>query len=315
MNILITGSSGYIGTELCRRFDREPGIDEVVGLDLIYPKESFTKLKFYKQGCNGDLHNIFTNHKIDTLIHLVYNLNMTHDSEAMYRINVGSVENILNNAEEYGIQRILVTSSATAYGAHPDNPDILTEAHPLRGNEDYQYALDKTIVEMRLHEFGEKHPEVDIIIARPAIVCGAHIGNFISRYINKVLVPLVKDCDTEMQFLHEEDAAEALYQLATKAPDGVYNLGPPNTIHAIKIEQILGGKPIFFGSRLLKTMTGLAWNFHITSLTEAPAAMIDFLQYPWVVDGSKVEQKTDFRYQYSSEDAIRAFAEAQPKKD
>jgi hypothetical protein len=39
--------------------------------------------------------------------------------------------------------------------------------------------------------------------------------------------------------------------------------------------------------------------------------MIHFIQYPWVADGSKIEELTDFRYRYSSEDAIREFAESQ----
>jgi len=62
---------------------------------------------------------------------------------------------------------------------------------------------------------------------------------------------------------------------------------------------------------LLRAMTALAWTLRIRSLTEAPSSMIDFIEYSWVVDGSKVEQETSFRYQYTSTDAVRDFAEAQ----
>ena len=37
--------------------------------------------------------------------------------------------------------------------------------------------------------------------------------------------------------------------------------------------------------------------------------MIDFIEFPWVVDGSKIERETSFRYRHSSTDAIRAFAQ------
>ena len=313
MSVLITGSSGYIGTELCRRYSAVDNPPEIIGIDLAPPREEFPNLTYYQLDCNGDLSPVFQRHSIDTIIHLVYVLNMIHDSERMYKINVGSMENILKFADENGVARIVVTSSATAYGAHPDNPSLLTENDPLRGNYDYQYAFDKTIVEERLNSFASENPEVDIVIARPAIISGVHIGNFISRYIDKPLVPLVKDSDTEMQFLHEEDAADALYTLAFQAPAGIYNLGPPNTIHPEEAVAILGGKPIGIRPGLLRFMTAMAWTLRLKFLTEAPASMIHFIQYPWVADGSKIEELTDFRYRYSSEDAIRDFAEARKK--
>ncbi|MFQ6608291.1 MAG: NAD-dependent epimerase/dehydratase family protein [Fidelibacterota bacterium] len=310
MSVLITGSSGYIGTELCRRYAAAEHSPRIVGIDLAPPREEFSNLTFYQLDCNGDLSPVFQRHKVDTIIHLVYVLNMTHDSQQMYRINVGSLENILNYASQHGVARVVVTSSATAYGAHPDNPPLLTEDDPLRGNHDFQYAYNKTIVEDRLNLFATEYPDVDVVIARPAIVCGAHISNFISRYINKPLVPLVKDSLTEMQFLHEEDAADALFTLATEAPAGVYNLGPPNTIHHGEAVKILGGRSINVRPGLLRFMTALAWTLRLKYFAEAPASMINFIQYPWVVDGSKIEELTSFRYRYSSEDAIRAFEEA-----
>lgn len=313
MSVLITGSSGYIGTELCRRYAAADNPTEIVGIDLAPPREEFSNLTFYQLDCNSDLSSVFQRHHVDTIIHLVYVLNMTHDSREMFKINVGSIENILKFADKHGVARIVVTSSATAYGAHPDNPPILTEDDPLRGNRDFQYAFNKTIVEDQLTTFASEHPDVDIVIARPAIVCGAHIGNFISRYIEKPLVPLVKKCDTEMQYLHEEDAADALFTLAAEAPAGIYNLGPPNTIHPAKSVAILGGKPIGIRPGLLRFMTGLAWILRMKFLAEAPASMISFIQYPWVVEGSKIEKVSDFRYRFSSEDAIRDFAEAQDR--
>ena len=311
MSILITGSSGYIGSQLCKQYETEPSVKEVVGLDLAPPKQKFSKVMFYDQDCNSDLSNIFDKHKIDTVIHLVYVLDPLHDSEKMYRINVGSMENILKFADKYNVKRIVVTSSATAYGAHPDNPDWIKEEQPLRRNQSYQYAREKTTVEEKLRAYEKSHPDVEIVIARPAVGCGANISNFISRYVSKSLVPLPKDLNVESQFIHEKDIARALYCLATEASPGVYNLGPPNTIASAELVEMMGGKAIYLSGGLLRAMTALAWTLRIRSLTEAPSSMIDFIEYSWVVDGSKVEQETSFRYQYTSTDAVRDFAEAQ----
>ena len=61
----------------------------------------------------------------------------------MYHIDVGGTQNVLEAAEGAGVQQVLVTSSATAYGAFPDNPVPMTEEHPVRGVPDFEYARDK----------------------------------------------------------------------------------------------------------------------------------------------------------------------------
>jgi hypothetical protein len=38
--------------------------------------------------------------------------------------------------------------------------------------------------------------------------------------------------------------------------------------------------------------------------------MLDYVEFSWVVDGSKIERETSFRYNHSSEDALRDFVEA-----
>jgi hypothetical protein len=44
-------------------------------------------------------------------------------------------KNVLIAAARYGVKRIMNCSSITAYGFHPDNPAVLTEASLLRGND------------------------------------------------------------------------------------------------------------------------------------------------------------------------------------
>ncbi|MFQ6615919.1 MAG: NAD-dependent epimerase/dehydratase family protein [Fidelibacterota bacterium] len=308
MAILITGSSGYLGTELCRRFERESSVEQVIGVDLVPPRESFSKLTFYEKDCTGDLSSIFQTRPVDILIHLVFILDPIHDSQKMLRVNLGSLENVLSQVKTSGTRRVVVTSSYTAYGAHADNPPLLKEDHPLRGNEDFQYARDKTLVEEKLRRFGENNPGVEMIVVRPAVVVGAHMGNFISRYISKRWVPVVKDSGTEIQFLHEEDAAEALFRLSMEAPPGAYNVGPPDTLHPSEVARIMGGGTLALRPGLLRALTGFGWTFRLRFLSETPKSMIDFIQYPCVVDGTKIERETGFRYRYSSREAVEALA-------
>jgi len=309
MSILITGSSGYIGTELCRRFQSDSSVDRIIGLDVVPPKEEFQKVTFHQRDCCSDLSDIFANNTIETVVHLVFVLDPLYDSEKMYRINVESLENVLGYMKEFNIPRLVVTSSGTVYGAYSDNPDRLTEEMPIRGH-DYQYANDKRIVEEKLTEFQAQHPQTDVVIARPAVLCGAHIGNFISRYVSKPWVPLVKDSTAKVQLLHEEDAASALFLLVKEANRGAYNLGPKETLTQDELVAIAGGRAVRLGPRTIRWLTAVGWHLRLKFLTEAPSSMLDYIEFSWVVDGTKIERETSFRYRYSSEEALLGFVEA-----
>ena len=105
---------------------------------------------------------------------MVFVINPLHNKETMYRINVKSLENILEYVQYHNIKRVVVTSSGTAYGAYPNNPDRISENMPIRGHA-YQYSNDKRIVEEKLMKFQYENSAVDIVIARPAVICGSHI--------------------------------------------------------------------------------------------------------------------------------------------
>ena len=51
----------------------------------------------------------------------------------MYDIDVNGTQAVLQAASEAGVKQVLVTSSATAYGAWPDNPEPIAEDWPVRG--------------------------------------------------------------------------------------------------------------------------------------------------------------------------------------
>src|SRR5688572_13160178 len=73
----------------------------------------------------------------DALVHLAFVLNPIHDEARMYDIDVNGTEAVLRAATEAGTGHVLVTSSATAYGAFPDNPVPITEDWPVRGAPDF----------------------------------------------------------------------------------------------------------------------------------------------------------------------------------
>ena len=70
---------------------------------------------------------------VDVLVHLAFIMDPIADENEMRDVNVNGTQNVLRAAGKAGVRKIIYTSSATVYGAHPDNPIPLTEEAPSTG--------------------------------------------------------------------------------------------------------------------------------------------------------------------------------------
>lgn len=305
--VAITGVSGYLGTRLAGLLEKDEGISKIIGIDIRPPTASFSKLEFYALDINDPLDQILKLHEVDVLIHLVFMVDPIHDSKRMHRINVEGTKNVLNASEAAGVKRILMASSATAYGAHPDNPECFTEEDPLRGNLDYPYAHDKVLMEKLCHDYQQKHSECDMIIFRPAVIMGPHVNNFISRYMLKPIVFGIKGFDPLMQFVHEDDIAQIFYRFVREGGRGIYNIGADTPLKLSEIAKHFKRRLVNLPPFLVYPLTEAAWMFRLTPLAEAPSALLNFIRYPWVVDNRRLRREIGYQYQYSTAQALDAF--------
>ena len=146
-NIFITGSSGYFGNALIRLFDAKDEVERIVGIDIKPPEAASKKLEFIRHDVRDDLSSVLAGRDIDCVIHAAYVLDPIHDTSLMEDININGTKNVLAACVGAGIKQIMDCSSSTAYGFHPDNPDLLTEESPLRGNDDFTYSKNKKEIE------------------------------------------------------------------------------------------------------------------------------------------------------------------------
>ena len=143
---LITGGSGYIGGRLTDELSAREETEMIVDVDVSPPKRTWPKTQFVKGDVRdrAAIRELLERHEIDTLLHLAFVLNPIRDEAMMYDIDVNGTQAMLRAAAEAGVKQVLVTSSATAYGAFPDNPKPIAEDWPVRGAPDFSYARDKT---------------------------------------------------------------------------------------------------------------------------------------------------------------------------
>jgi nucleoside-diphosphate-sugar epimerase len=223
----------------------------------------------------------------------------------MRDVNVNGTQNVLRAAGKAGIRKVVYTSSATVYGAHPDNPIPLTEESPLRANLDFSYSAHKLEAEYVVREFKEEYPNSIVTVFRPAIVFGPHVDNAWSHLMEFPVFFGVQGHRPPFQFVHEEDVAGALSWAVHNDLDGPYNLAPDGWLEADEVLAILGRRRVELPEPVAFSVLERLWTM---GLAEAPAGMLHYVMYPWVVSGDKLKQ-AGFTCRHSTFETFREVAD------
>jgi UDP-glucose 4-epimerase len=305
--ISITGASGYIGQRLTAWLAREPTVEHILALDIRALPLSSPKVTFIQHDVTHPMDSIFTQQGVQAAVHLAYLVDPIHNRGRERRINVGGTRMFLAACHAARVKTLLIASSATVYGAWPDNPDLLTEEAPLRGKPGFPYVQDKLEQENLAARYVEEHPDCRVLVTRASVVTGPHMNNYLARYLLKSISFAIRGINPSIPLVHENDTVQATSSILQQAPAGAYNLSAPNPVSLRHITQRSGARVLNLPPGLIYLLASLAWKLRWRSLSEAPPAMLDYLRYPWVVDGSKVTRHTDFRYQHDGYAAIEAF--------
>src|SRR2546421_409710 len=221
--VVITGVSGFLGQAVLRRLAGSPAVGRVVGLDVREPGFRPRGLQFHLVDVTGsDLAPLFEG--ADVLVHLAGVHDAIPDEELMARVNVGGTRRVLEAAASAGVSKVVLVSSAAVYGAWPNNPIPLNEDAPLRPNPGFPLGVHKAEVERLLAEWALARPAVVTTVLRPAFVLGARADHAVARLI-RARVPLAVGGSTApVQFVHEDDATEAIALAVERDLPGVYNV-------------------------------------------------------------------------------------------
>ena len=244
-------------------------------------------------------------------MHLAFILNPSHDEALMYDVDVNGTHNVLEAAAAAGTEQVLVSSSATAYGAFPDNPVPLFEEDPVRGVPTFSYARDKTESDRICQLWAAKHPDRTTTIVRPCIVFGPNVDNYVVRLWTRQ--PFAVDAgtlDSSIQFVHEDDLVEAVTALLVGRHAGAFNVAGDGLMTLRQCAELIGS-PI---RRLpLAAYRALARAMWTARLSESPPGQIEFALYPWIVSNEKLKRETGWRPRHTSRETFEITMRAHGK--
>ena len=304
MRYLITGGSGYIGTRLLEHLIEREDTDQVTVAD-VRPPRSFGPKVAYEEIDVRDRASVFRlleRERPDALVHLAFVVNPMHDEQAMYEIDVGGTQNVLEAASTAGTGQLLVTSSATAYGAFPDNPVPLTEDHPVRGVPDFEYARDKAESDRLCPLWACRHPDRVMTIVRPCIVFGPTVENYISRtFTTQPFVADFGDGEVPIQFVHEDDVVAALVGLLEGRHGGEFNVAPDESVSLGECAEQVGLRRLRVPYRPYRALAQAMWRLR---RVETPSGNLSFVRYPWIVSNEKLKATLGWSPRYGSRETF-----------
>lgn len=304
MDVAVTGSGGLVGRRLVAALAEDPSVDRVVALDVAeqrVPAGVSAGVADVRDPAIGDQ---FAG--VDALVHLAFQVDPIHDEEAMRAINVDGTRTTLQAAVDAGVRRIVVASSATVYGAHPDNDVPLTESSPRRPPAEFSYARHKGEVEDWLWGWaGDLPGDVTVTVLRPAIIAGPGVDNFITRQLELPRMVTVSGHRPPLQVVHVDDVVEAFRLAATNDLPGAFNVAAPGWLSLDEALAVLGRRRLDLPEEVAWSLASALWRL---GLGDAPAGQLPYVMHPWVMDVRRLEA-AGWTAHHSNRDALAALAE------
>lgn len=261
--VLVTGASGYLGKHLIHALASDPeGIKDIIATDIREPspetrEKGITYLKADVRSL--EINRIIKTHSVDTIVHLASIVTPPKGSshDLAYAIDVIGTQNILNACIENHVKKIILTSSGAAYGYYADNPALLKEDDPIRGNREFPYSYHKRLVEEMLAEYRTQYPQLKQIVFRPGTILGENVSNQITNLFEKKIVLGIKGSESPFVFIWDQDVVNCIKKGIREDKSGIYNLAGDGALTMKQIAGIMEKRYVAVSNTFLEKLFGL----------------------------------------------------------
>jgi UDP-glucose 4-epimerase len=297
--LLITGITGGQGRLLAKRV---AGEFAVTGVDRApwegHPQQitvhtmDLRKKKF---------EDIFRRERPTVVAHLAFVHHFRADPMVRHEINVVGTKRLLECCAAYGVKKLVVLSSSYVYGALPENPYYMDEETALSVSRHYPAIRDLAEVDTLCTTFLWKYPEIATAILRPVNILGYYVHSAIGGYLKLPWVPTVMGFNPMLQFMHEEDVAEAIARTLELGIRGTFNVVGPGAVPLKVAIRETGGAAVPLPETLARQVVDRLFRLGLYHL---PAGAIDFVKYPCTIDGRRFQKATGFQPLFTLEETF-----------
>ena len=269
--IFVTGSSGFIGSNLCKRLLNDKKL-KIIGLDNMndyydvklkeYRLKELSKFKnfIFIKGNLADkmlINKVFEDYKPDIVVNLAAQAGVRYsitNPDAYIESNIIGFYNILEACRHNPVEHLVYASSSSVYGG---NTKVPFSTDDKVDNPVSLYAATKKSNELLAHSYSKLY-DIPSTGLRFFTVYGpagrpdmAYFG-FTNKLINGETIKIFNYGNCKRDFTYVDDIVEGIIRVMNKAPkkktgeDGlpvppykVYNIGNSNPENLLDFVQIL----------------------------------------------------------------------------
>ena len=310
--VAITGAAGYIGTRLLLQLETNLSVGKIVAFDRKPLPFPIHNLSFHQVDVAQSIRDLLRRHQVETLVHLACpysHTNLQQNWPAVSRDNLEILEAVQTSCREAGVRHVIFLSSHRVYGNFPDNPVPVTESTPTRVQPgDFlgqaTQAGDRAMRQFQQGEEGE--PEKNgprVTILRACTVLGFSDDHQRADHVFPYRFWSAGE-NPPFQFVHEVDLARLLEAVIQQEAAGIFNVAGEGVVFLRELADITRRKltqlPFFLAQPVARLSSGF-------SDARPGAWTLNTARYPIIMSAGKVKQTLNYRFGYTSMEALNAF--------
>lgn len=315
--VALTGASSFLGRNLIAVLEEDPSIERIIALDVKKPDTGAKKTRLYEVDLTSAaseerIAEILSAERIDTLVHMAFLSSPTPAVGWAHELESVGTMHLLHAVRKVSLHKLILWSQTILYGAHPTNPNFLSEKHPLRASRSTPFFADKIQVEADVASFASKARSTVVTTLRTAPILGPTVQNYVSRYLDRRVVMTLMGFDPLWQFVHEADAVAAFKLAIDEDFGGVFNIVGDGVLPLSTVVRLAGRLRAPVAHPLAEPLVAALW---AAQLAEAPPSFLRYLRYVCVADGAKAARVMGFSPTYSTREALLDYISAQRLRD
>src|SRR5690242_11947432 len=303
--VLITGVSNPLGAEVARRL--APQVPYLFGCDVADPMSALEEMDFVHADTRlSVIGKLVRQLRIDTVVHLAVLVDSPHDERTVHETDVIGTMNMLVGCSgpTSPVRKLVVKSSQAIYGAGAGDPSFFSEE--MINWDRLASGITRDLLEMEqlVSEFALRTEACDLTFLR----LGSRLteATSLARSLVLPIVPVFAGFDPRLQFLHEDDAAEAIVRATVGRHPGAFNVAGDGVVLLSQAIDIMGGRPAPILPPYWRWVSRLGLKSF--ARVDLPGHLADFLANGSVMDCSRLELAFGWKPAYSSRQTMDALA-------
>lgn len=251
IKVVVTGGAGFIGSHIVEHWINEGAEVHIIDnlrSGFISNVELFPEAIFHK-GSVTDRKLVFDILRETDYVHHLAALVSVPESiekpEECYDININGLFNVLDAAKEFGIKKVVFSSSAAVYGDEPESPQsIISRTSPKS-----PYGSTKLEGENQLKIYNEQHGLGTVSLRyfnvfgqrqNPKSQYAAAVPIFLTRALRNEPIIIYGDGEQTRDFIFVKDVVKANVAAATNEQvNGLFNIASGKSISINKLARLI----------------------------------------------------------------------------